>query len=228
MGRGRLRPGGHAACGACHLEECVGAALGLGAGELGDVHVVVAVFGHRGLPVVLEFAVDVPGEDLQELRAADVVEFGVEVPAAVGILQHHRVPSDPVAFGLVVRPDRVSQGFPCQRSAFELHERDVHGVGHQVPHPSNQHVRLDARVGGDAGHQPGLSDTDLSAGQCVVPHPHTLTESGCLDPTMGLSTRQLQVEAHPALRGEESQVLEWLGGVEMVSHCDRCGLALAA
>jgi hypothetical protein len=107
-------------CSSSHLEQGVGAALGFGAGEFGGVDVAVAEFGDGGLPVVVEFAVDVPGEDLQELRAANIVELRVEVPAAVRVLGHHRVASLTVAFGLVLGTDRVCQRFEDQGATFEL------------------------------------------------------------------------------------------------------------
>lgn len=45
---------------------------------------------------------------------------------------------------------------------------------------------------------------------------------------MGFGPRELQVMFHPRLGGEEPEILERFGGVEMISHRDRCGLALAA
>jgi len=57
----------------------------------------------------------------------------------------------------------VGQRFPHQCSAFEFEVGGVHGVGHQVPHASGENIGVDSRVGGDAGHQPGLRNADLAA-----------------------------------------------------------------
>jgi hypothetical protein len=78
--------------------------------------------------------------------------------------------AQPVAFGLLGGTDRVGECFEGESAAFELDVGDVHGVGHQLPDPSGEDVGIDARVGGDTGHQPGLGDADLATGERVVPH----------------------------------------------------------
>ncbi len=224
VGSGRFASGGQAAAARAISSMRVGAALGFGAGEFGRIHIALAEAIDRDSPVVVEFAVDVPGEDLQELGSADLIKRGVQRPAAVGVLVHHRVAAGLVAFGLVRGADRVGQRFPRQCAAFELDEGDVHGVGHQIPHTLDEHVRFDARVRSDTRHQPGLGDTDLAAGQRVVPHPDRLPQPGLLHPPMRLSTRQLQMMLHPRLRGEEPKILERLRSIEMLGHRNaRCG-----
>jgi len=73
-----------------------------------------------------------------------------------------------------------------------------------------------------------LGNTDLTAGQRVVPHSDRPPESGLLQTAVGLGTGELQVILHPVLRGEEPQVGERLRRVEMIGDSDCSGLTLPA
>ncbi len=196
--------------------------------ELGDVDVALAEAASRFLPIAVELAVDVPGEDLEEFGPADVVERGMQGPAPVGLLVHDRGTALPVAFGLLGGADRVGERFEGESAAFELDVRQVHGVDQQLPDPVVEHIGGDARVGGDACHQSGLGDTDLPGGERVVPHFHGAAQPGFLQSTVCLCPGQLQVVLHPRLGGEEPLVAERLGGVEMIGDGDACSGGLAA
>jgi hypothetical protein len=129
-----------------------------------------------------------------------------------------------VAFGSGCGADRVGQGFEGEGSAFELDVGEVHGVDHQFPDASGEGVGIDAGVGGDACHQPGLGDADLAAGERVVPHRDRPAQPGLLEAAVGFGTRELQPVLHPRLGGEEPLVAERQGGVEVIGHRDaRCG-----
>ncbi len=88
-------------------------------------------------------------------------------------------------YGFLGGADGVGECFEGEGSAFELDVGDVGGVDHQLPHPTGEDIGGDAGVGGDACHQPGLGDTDLAAGEGVVPHPHRTAEFGFLDAAVG-------------------------------------------
>ncbi len=158
--------------GAGHGEQCVGASLRFGAAQLGDVDVAVTETGDGFFPVGVEFSVDVPAEDFEELGAADVVEEGVEAPRAVRVLQDAGGAASTVAFEFLGGAVGVGEHFPGEGSSFELDVGQVHGVDHQLPDSAHQDVGFDAGVGGDACHQSGLGDADLAGGECVVPHGH--------------------------------------------------------
>ena len=111
---------------ACHFRDGIRAAFGFGSAQFGDIDIAVAVLADGSSAVVVEFAVDEPGEDLRELRPADLVETRVQRPAAVGVLVRHRVTALTVAFGSFCGADRICQRLPHQCSAFELDIRHVH------------------------------------------------------------------------------------------------------
>ena len=122
----------------------------------------------------------------------------------------------------------VGEHLPGASPPFELDVGQVHGVDHQLPDPSGEHVGVDAEVGGDACHEAGLGDADLAAGECVVPHRHRTPQPCFLHPAVGLGAGQLQAMFHPRLRGEEAEAAERLCGVDMIGHRDRRGMGLAA
>ncbi len=77
-------PVGWAGGGAGHVEEGVGAALGFGAAQFRDVDVAVTEAVDGVVPVLGEFLVGVPAEDLEEFGDADVVEAAVQGPEPSG------------------------------------------------------------------------------------------------------------------------------------------------
>jgi hypothetical protein len=228
-GRQRSLPVGWACGGgAGHVEECVGSPLGLGAAQFRHVDVAVTEAGDGVGPVAGELAVDVPAENLEELGSADVVESGVQTPRSIGLLVHGGGAEFAVVLGLGGGADGVGECFEGECSAFELDVGEVHRVDHQFPDASGEDVGVDAGVGGDACHEPCLGDTDLSAGEGVVPHCDGATQPGFLEASVGFGTRQLQAVLHPGFGGEVALVAERQGGVEVIGHRDAGGGGLAA
>ncbi len=133
-----------------------------------------------------------------------------------------------VAFEFLGGAVGVGESFPGAGASFELDVGQVDGVDEQLPDAAGEHVGVDAGVGGDAGHQSGLCDAELSGGECVVPHGHGSAEAGFLDAAVGFGAGELQVVFHPVLRGEEPEITERLCGVEVIGHGDAGGVGLAA
>jgi hypothetical protein len=225
-GTGRV---GRTGCrGASHLEEGIGAALRLGPDEVAGGDVADAESFDCVVPVVGEFAIDVPGEDLEELGAADVVEDGVDVEVTIGGLDHRDVATRSVAFGAFECGDGVGEGFPGACEAFEVVEGGVHGVDHQLADPDGQCAGRDARVRGDRCHDPGLGDADLPCGLGGVPDRSVAAKLRLLDASMGFGTRELQGVFQPGLGREEPVPGERSCGVDVVGDRDAGGVDLTS
>ena len=158
---GRVDVGVAADRGAGHCQHRVGSPLRFGAGEVVLGGVVAEALAGVG-PVVAPLGLAVPGEDLGELDAEQFGEESGEVPPAVGVGDQLDVTAGLGSLVAISVAVGVGERFPGAQIPLELDERQVDCVVEEHAGITLEHLGVDVRVCGDAGHCLALRDADGS------------------------------------------------------------------